>query len=222
MIEDFWLYYSCNVFLCVCVFFLFLFLHSYTSPIGREYRNLDEVYEALLSREVDGALIDALIAGSREDLFNSSGLRIYQTFQHSSVYGMVLAGETKKLQECFENFMKENSAMISAHVASKTSVIKVEGLLPLTWDLRNSHETFWWFWLISYAIGRKLSTRLTEHKRVTRNGDVNNHICEHHLQTKHQIDLDSATYIMYPTDYYQRTHFRKLVQTPLNLFKFHS
>ncbi|CAH3149201.1 unnamed protein product, partial [Porites evermanni] len=93
---------------------------------GREYRNLDEVYEALLSREVDGALIDALIAGSREDLFNSSGLRIYQTFQHSSVYGMVLAGETKKLQQCFEKFMKENSAMISAHVASKTSVIKVE------------------------------------------------------------------------------------------------
>ena len=113
---------------CVCVFFL----HSCTFLTGREYRNLDEVYEALLSREVDGALIDALIAGSREDLFNSSGLRIYQTFQHSSVYGIVLAGETKKLQQCFEKFMKENSAMISAHVASKTSVIKVERLLPLT------------------------------------------------------------------------------------------
>ena len=37
--------------------------------------------------------------------------------------------------------------------------------------------------------GRNLSTRLTEHKRATRNGDVNNHIAEHHLQTKHQIDL---------------------------------
>ena len=34
-------------------------------------------------------------------------------------------------------------------------------------------------------IGRNLSTRLTEHKRATRNGDVNNHIAEHHLQTKH-------------------------------------
>ena len=31
--------------------------------------------------------------------------------------------------------------------------------------------------------GRNLSTRLTEHKRATRNGDVNNHIAEHHLQT---------------------------------------
>ena len=36
--------------------------------------------------------------------------------------------------------------------------------------------------------GRNLSTRLTEHKRATRNGDVNNHIAEHHLQTKHQMD----------------------------------
>ena len=52
--------------------------------------------------------------------------------------------------------------------------------------------------------GRNLSTRLTEHKRATRNGDVNNHIAEQHLQTKHQIDWDSATCITYSTDYYQR------------------
>ena len=53
------------------------------------------------------------------------------------------------------------------------------------------------------------------------NGDVNNHIAEHHLQTKHQIDSgDSATYIKYSTDYYQRltleSWFTNLEQTPLN------
>ena len=52
--------------------------------------------------------------------------------------------------------------------------------------------------------GRNLSTRLTEHKLATRNGDVNNHIAEHHLKTKHQIDWDSATCITYSTVYYQR------------------
>jgi len=36
--------------------------------------------------------------------------------------------------------------------------------------------------------GRNLSTRLTGHLRVIRNGDVNNRIAERHLQTKHQID----------------------------------
>ena len=41
--------------------------------------------------------------------------------------------------------------------------------------------------------GRNLSTRLTEHKRATRNGHVNNHTAENHLQTKYRIDWDSAT-----------------------------
>ena len=68
--------------------------------------------------------------------------------------------------------------------------------------------------------GRNLSTRLNEHKRAMRNGDVNNHIAEHHLQMKHQIDWDSAICITYSTDYYQRltleSWFTNLEQTPLN------
>ena len=68
--------------------------------------------------------------------------------------------------------------------------------------------------------GRNLSTRLTEHKRATKNGDVNNYIAEHHLKTKRQIDWDSATCITYSTDYYQRltleSWFTNLEQTPLN------
>ena len=52
--------------------------------------------------------------------------------------------------------------------------------------------------------GRNLSTQLTEHKLATRNGDVNNHFAEHHLNTKHQIDWDFVTCIAYSTDYYQR------------------
>ena len=49
---------------------------------------------------------------------------------------------------------------------------------------------------------------------------TNNHIAEHHLQTKHQIDWDSATCITYSTDYHQRltleSWFTNLEQTPLN------
>ena len=55
-----------------------------------------------------------------------------------------------------------------------------------------------------YETGRNLSTRQTERKRATRNREVNNHIAEHYLQTKQQIDWDYATSITYPTDYYQR------------------
>ena len=50
--------------------------------------------------------------------------------------------------------------------------------------------------------GRNLTTRLNEHKRATKKGDVNNNITEHHLKTSHTIDWDSATCLTYSTDYY--------------------
>ena len=52
--------------------------------------------------------------------------------------------------------------------------------------------------------GRNLSKRLTVNNRETRNGDLNNNIAEHHLQTKHRIDWDYAECVIYSTDYYQR------------------
>ena len=67
---------------------------------------------------------------------------------------------------------------------------------------------------------RNLNVRLTEHKRATRNGDINNHIAEHHLKTNHRMDWDSAECVTYSTDYYQRitleSWFTNLEQTPLN------
>ena len=62
--------------------------------------------------------------------------------------------------------------------------------------------------------------RLTEHKRAMSNGNVNNHIAEHYLQMKHQINWDSATlyYVFYK--YYQRltleSWFTNLEQMLLN------
>ena len=50
---------------------------------------------------------------------------------------------------------------------------------------------------------RNLNKLLTEHKRATRNADVNNNIAEHHLQTNHRIDSSSAECVIYSTDYYQ-------------------
>ena len=67
---------------------------------------------------------------------------------------------------------------------------------------------------------RPAETRLTEHKRATKKGDLNNNIAEHHLKTNHAIDWDSATCLTYSTDYYQRitleSWFTNLEQTALN------
>jgi len=55
---------------------------------------------------------------------------------------------------------------------------------------------------------------------VTRNGDINNHIAEHHLIRNHRIDWDSAECITNSADYYQQitleSWFTNLEQTPLN------
>ena len=68
--------------------------------------------------------------------------------------------------------------------------------------------------------GRNLNTRLTEHKRATRNGDANNHIAVHHQLTKHNIDWDSAQCLTYSTNYFQRltleSWYTNLEQTPLD------
>ena len=68
--------------------------------------------------------------------------------------------------------------------------------------------------------GRNLNTRLTEHKRATRNGYANNHIAVHHQLTNHNIDWDSAQCLTYSTNYFQRltleSWYTNLEQTPLN------
>ena len=68
--------------------------------------------------------------------------------------------------------------------------------------------------------GRNLNTRLTEHKRATRNGDANNHISVHQQLTNHNIDWDPAQCLTYSTNYFQRltlaSWYANLEQTPLN------
>ena len=67
--------------------------------------------------------------------------------------------------------------------------------------------------------GRNLNTRLTEHKRATKNGEANNHIAVHHQLTNHNIDWDSAQCLTYSTNYFQRltleSSYTNLEQTPL-------
>ena len=68
--------------------------------------------------------------------------------------------------------------------------------------------------------GRNLNKWLTQQKRVSRNGDLNNNIAERHLQTNHRINWDSAGCVIYSTDCYQRltleSWFTNIEQTPLN------
>ena len=52
-----------------------------------------------------------------------------------------------------------------------------------------------------WSAGWNLNTRLTEHKRATRNGDANNHSTVCHQLTNHNIDLGLCS-ILYSTNYF--------------------
>ena len=61
--------------------------------------------------------------------------------------------------------------------------------------------------------------QLNEQKRATRNGDVNNHIAEHCLQTKHQINWDCDMYNVFYrllSTTHLESWFTNSEQTPLN------
>ena len=74
--------------------------------------------------------------------------------------------------------------------------------------------------LISGRQACNLKTRLTEHKWVTKNSDIRNHISEYHRITKHKIDWDSAECITYSTNYQQwltlKSWYTNSEQEPLN------
>ena len=61
-----------------------------------------------------------------------------------------------------------------------------------------------------------------QHRIATKNGDNKNNMAEHehHLQTDHRIDWDSAECISFSTDYYQQLTleiwFTNLERTPFN------
>ena len=71
--------------------------------------------------------------------------------------------------------------------------------------------------------GRNHITKLTEHKRAARKGDLNNHIAEHHRLTNRTIDWDSVHCLTYNTDYFQRltleSGLNNLEQTPFNRYQ---
>ena len=86
---------------------------------------MQDVYNALKKREVKGILIDAFTVGSKKDLFTRSDIRINKILDYSAAYGVVLAGEGKKLQKCFQTYLNEERSEISKIVSSNVQPIEV-------------------------------------------------------------------------------------------------
>jgi hypothetical protein len=89
------------------------------------YNNLYDIYNALTNGHVKGALVDAYVLGSRKDLFDNTRVRISKIYDYSSAYGVVLAGEAKKLQKCFREYVSENRKDIFQIIEGNVHMIEV-------------------------------------------------------------------------------------------------
>lgn len=89
------------------------------------YSNLYDVYNGLKNRYVKGALVDAYALGSQRHLFNNLEVTLQEIYDYSSAYGIVLAGEAKKLQTCFREYVSENRSEIFRVIERHVHVIEV-------------------------------------------------------------------------------------------------
>ena len=103
----------------------FLLQLHLVSSSERRYPSLKEIYASLENREVKGTLLDTYVAAEYKELSNSDIVRVKKILDRSHTYGIVLAGETKKLQELFHDYLVLHAAEISKDIASKTSELKV-------------------------------------------------------------------------------------------------
>ena len=86
---------------------------------------MEDVYKALINRQVQGILIDTYTVGSRRDLFNNTHIRIDKVLDYSSAYGVVLAGPGRKLQRCFQRYLNGRRSLVSQIIASNVHTIQV-------------------------------------------------------------------------------------------------
>ena len=79
--------------------------------------------KAVLSKEVDGLLVDSYVADSRRDLF--SDLSMKQVIDMKSSYGVIMGADASKLRKCVKKYWTENAAMRSQYIKDHINPVVV-------------------------------------------------------------------------------------------------
>lgn len=60
----------------------------------------------MISRDVDGILVDLYVSANHQELFDLPGLtaKISKLLKYDNIHGVSLGGRSKKLQGCFNDF----------------------------------------------------------------------------------------------------------------------
>lgn len=95
--------------------------------LDNTYNNAFDIQRDLLKRKVKGALLDGYMAGSYKELFEDELLRVHELIDYKTGYGIVLGGQSRRLQKCFRNYLKRKRSYIIDHIAKEVKTVKVSG-----------------------------------------------------------------------------------------------
>ena len=91
----------------------------------KKYKSNDELKDALLSRDVDGILIDAYTAGSERTLFDHPQIRASQILKYPRSYGIVMSGQLANVANEARDYISANQQMILDIIDKKTNKMEV-------------------------------------------------------------------------------------------------
>lgn len=91
---------------------------------------MNDIINALEDKHVTGILIDTY-AGASTKRLGKPHLRVHQVFGMSSTYGVILAGDSRKLTRCFHSYHNVYAEKISRHVERNTDQLEVRRSLCL-------------------------------------------------------------------------------------------
>ncbi|KAL9957849.1 hypothetical protein ACROYT_G034798 [Oculina patagonica] len=90
---------------------------------GRNYTQLGDIRQDLLSGVVKGALVDSYVAAERKDLFDDPALYIHQLIYYRSSFGIVLSGNSTRLQYCFLDYLVKKRSLLTDLVKNYTKTL---------------------------------------------------------------------------------------------------
>ena len=98
------------------------------------------------------------MAGSYNQLFEDERIRVHEIIDYKSGYGIVLGGQSKRLQKCFQTYVKRKRSYIINYVATQIKTVKVSVLV-----LHNNIV----FWSNNLPCHLPLTTICTDKTEVT-------------------------------------------------------
>lgn len=91
----------------------------------RNYKSYEEISRALADQEVKGALVDLYVLSSHNHLFNDPRFRIVRIYDFKTSYGVVLAGNSMKLEQCFTEHIKAYSGSVFQKIEDNIKFLRV-------------------------------------------------------------------------------------------------